>query len=79
MQKTQFGSLGQEAGRRKWKPTPVLLPGEFHGQRSRVDHSPWGHKESDTTERHTFHFHFFHDNMYLLFLYLIHYFSQIFQ
>ena len=28
-----------------------LLPGESHGQRSLVGHSPWGHKESDTTER----------------------------
>ena len=39
--------LGQ---RRKWQPTPVLLPGEFHGCRSLVGCSPWGHKESDTTE-----------------------------
>ena len=37
--------------RRKWQPTPVFLPGEFHGQRSLVGCSPWGHKESDTTER----------------------------
>ena len=35
---------------RKWQPTPVLLPGESHGQRSVVGYSPWGHKESDTTE-----------------------------
>ena len=34
-------------------PTPVLLPGEFHGQRSLVGYSPWGHKESDMTERLT--------------------------
>ena len=32
-------------------PTPVLLPGEFHGQRSLAGYSPWGCKESDTTER----------------------------
>ena len=32
-------------------PTPVLLPGESHGGRSLVDYSPWGRKESDTTER----------------------------
>ena len=32
-------------------PTPVFLPGESHGQRSLVGHSPQGHKESDTTER----------------------------
>ena len=37
--------------RREWQPTPVILPGEVHGQRSLVGYSPWGHKESDTTER----------------------------
>ena len=31
-------------------PTPVFLPGKFHGQRSLVGYSPWGRKESDTTE-----------------------------
>ena len=36
--------------RSKWQPTPVLLPGEFHGQRSLADYSPGGHKESDMTE-----------------------------
>ena len=35
----------------KWQPTPVLLPGKSHGQRSLVGYSPWGSKESDTTER----------------------------
>ena len=30
--------------RNKWQPTPVFLPGEFHGQRSLVGYSPWGHK-----------------------------------
>ena len=30
--------------RRKWQPTPVFLPGKFHGQRSQVGYSPWGHK-----------------------------------
>jgi len=30
--------------RKKWQPTPVFLPGEFHGQRSLVGYSPWGHK-----------------------------------
>ena len=34
----------------KWQPTPVFLPGKSHGQRSLVGYSPWGHKESDTTE-----------------------------
>jgi len=37
--------------RRKWQPTPVFLPREFHGWRSLVDYSPPDHKESDTTER----------------------------
>ena len=32
-------------------PTPVLLPGKSHEQRSLAGHSPWGRKESDTTER----------------------------
>ena len=40
--------------------TPVFLPGEFHGQRSLVGCSPQGCKESDTTERLHFHFHFPH-------------------
>ena len=29
-------------GRRQWQPTPVLLPGKSHGQRSLVGYSPWG-------------------------------------
>ena len=36
--------------RRQWQPTPVLLPGKSHGRRSLVGCSPWGRKESDTTE-----------------------------
>ena len=43
--------------RRKWQPTPVLLPGKFHGWRRLVGYSPWGHKESDTTE--LLHLHFY--------------------
>ena len=31
----------------EWLPTPVFLPGEFHGQRSLADCSPWSHKELD--------------------------------
>ena len=37
--------------RRKWQPTPVFLPGKSHGQRNLVGYSPWGCKESDTTEQ----------------------------
>ena len=33
--------------RRQWHPTPVLLPGKSHGQKSLVGCSPWGHEESD--------------------------------
>ena len=36
--------------RREWLPTPVFLPREFHAQRSLEGYSPWGLKESDTTE-----------------------------
>ena len=39
--------------KRKWQPTPVFLPGESHGQRSLAGCSPWGHRESDMTERLT--------------------------
>ena len=41
--------------RRQWHPTPVLLPGKSHGQRSLVGCSPWGPQESDMTERLHFH------------------------
>ena len=43
--------------RREWQPIPVFLPGEFHGQRSLMGYSPWGHKDSDTTEQLTLTFH----------------------
>ena len=43
--------------RRKWQPTPVFLPGKSYGQTSLVGYSPWGHKESDTTERLNHHHH----------------------
>ena len=36
--------------RREWLPTPLLLSGEFHGQRSLAGYSPWGRKELDITE-----------------------------
>ena len=41
------GSIpGKIPWRRKWRPTPVLLPGKFHGLRSLVGYSP---QESDMT------------------------------
>ena len=37
---------------REWQPTPILLPREFHGQRSLVGYSPWDqYKELDMTEQ----------------------------
>ena len=58
MQETQVPSLGwKDPWRRKWQPTPVLLPGKFQGQRSLVGYSPW-----DRRVRHecatNFHIHF---------------------
>ena len=50
--------VGKIPWRRERQPTPVFLPGEFHGQRSLVGCSPWGHKESDTTEQLTLHLDF---------------------
>ena len=43
--------------RRKWQPTPVFLLGKSLEQRSLADYSPWGHKESNTTERARTHTH----------------------
>ena len=39
--------VGKIPWRRKWQPTPVLLPGKFHGRKSLVGYSPWGRKEQD--------------------------------
>ena len=36
--------VGKIPWRRKWQPTPVFLPRKFHGQRSLVGYSPWGHR-----------------------------------
>ena len=45
--------VGRILWRREWLPTPVLLPGEFHGQRSLAGYSPWGCKGLDSTEQLT--------------------------
>ena len=51
MQETWVWSLDREDPLEKEvEPTPVFLPGEFHGQRSLVGYSAWGHKELDMTE-----------------------------
>ena len=36
--------------RRKWQPTPVVLPAESYGERSLAGYSPQGHKVLDTTK-----------------------------
>ena len=52
-EKHQYSILTHIYRRRQWHPTPVLLPGKSHGQRNLVDCSPWGRKESGTTEQLT--------------------------
>ena len=49
MQETPIQSLGWEDPL-EWLHSPVLLPREFHGQRSLVGYTPWGCKELDRTE-----------------------------
>ena len=44
--------VGKIPWRRKWQPTPVLLPGKSHGWRSLVGYSSWGCKESDMNVMH---------------------------
>ena len=52
IQETPVRSLGREDPlERKWRLTPVFLPGKSHGRRSLEGYSPRGHKELDTTER----------------------------
>ena len=59
MREIQVQSLGREDPlMQEWQLTPVFLAGRLRGQRSLVAYSPWGHKESDTTEQLTLlHFH----------------------
>ena len=45
--------LGKFPLRREWQPTPVFLPGEFHGHGSLEGYSPWNCKELDMTKRLT--------------------------
>ena len=33
-----------------WQPTPIVLPGESHGQRRLAGYSPWDCKDLDTTK-----------------------------
>ena len=43
--------VGKIPWRRKWQPIPVILPGKFHGQRSLVGCSPWGHRVAHNRAR----------------------------
>ena len=54
MDKLRISNIAYRRG--QWQPTPVLLPGESHGWRSLVGCSPWGHWESNMTERLHFDF-----------------------
>ena len=57
MHETRVWSSGWKIHwRRKWQPTQVFLPGEFHVQRSLAGYSPWDHKESDTIVQLSFTF-----------------------
>ena len=52
IQETQVQSLGQEDPLEKeMQPASVFLPGKSHRQNSLAGYSPWGCKESDTTEQ----------------------------
>ena len=52
IRETHIQSLGQKDPLEKEMAThSIFLPGEFHGQRSLVDYSPWSCKESHLTER----------------------------
>ena len=54
MQETQVSSWVRKISwRREWLPTPVFLPGEFHGQKSLAGYSSWSCKELDTIEQLT--------------------------
>ena len=54
MQETWVQSLGWEDPLEEGMlPTPLFLPGEFHGQGSLVGYSPWGCKELDMIEQLT--------------------------
>ena len=48
--------VGKIPWKRKWQPTPVLLPGKSHEWRCLIGFSSWGHKESELTEHLHFHF-----------------------
>ena len=56
-----FFNVFQLNWRKKWQPTPVFLPGDFHGPRSLTGYSPWDHRVRHDSNEHTFQLnkHFF--------------------
>ena len=51
MLETQVQALGRKDPLEKGMlPTPVVLSGEFHGQRTLAGYGPWSRKQSDITE-----------------------------
>ena len=86
VQETRFNPwVGKIGWRRKWQAILVFLPGESHGQRRLATNSPWGHKESDTTEglththtafkRYTFEMCYKHNKTMLLTCMILVFFS----
>ena len=53
--------------RRKQQPTPVIFPGEYHGQRSLAGYSPWGCKESGMTEQLSLTYIYIHTHIAISF------------
>ena len=47
----QIANMCWSIAEKAMAPTPVLLPGKPHGQRSLIGYRPWGCKELDMTER----------------------------
>ena len=48
---SSISGWGRSPGGGNGNPLQYVLPGKFYGQRSLVGYSPWGRKESDTTEQ----------------------------
>ena len=66
--------VGKIPWRRAWQPTTVVLPGEFHGQRSLAGYNPRDHKESDMTEKISLDLDDIYETLYLIiFLKIIYY------
>ena len=54
MQKVIIIKFSTKCWRRKWQPTPIILPGKSHGQRSLTGYSPWVPKRHDWATKYQF-------------------------